>query len=281
MTALPVLLLARARDALVAADPACVEHLTWCAARELSRNTIRDRRYLLGRVYGDLGAPATWTAERIAGWLATPGWSAQTRATYRRHLAGFCRWAVEAGRLAVDPTAHLPAPRIPPSPPRTPVPPAVAETMLAEAPEPWRTAAIIAYFDGLRAFEIAGLDRADVSRDVIEVRGKGGRVDLLPTHPRVWEHVAPRPEGLLVSRPDGGALTAQQMSNGFADWARQTYRRTDVSLHRFRHGFCDRLRQAGVDVRVIQTLMRHASIVTTQRYMHVDESERTAAIGLL
>jgi integrase len=266
-------------DRLPVDNPHVAAYAAWWRAQGYSQISWTMRVRILARVDLAVGALDTLTLDQIAEFIGTPGWSPQTRAAYYRALHGYFRFKVETGRAVVDPMARMRSPKVPASPPKRPAADDVAQVVLAEAVEPWRTAVMLAYYQGLRCLEIADIRREDVTEATITVRGKGGRIDELPTHQRVWEHLRGRGPGLLVTGPRGDQLTATDVSKR---WRNYAWRRGwEVSMHQFRHGYCGRLRRAGVDIRIIQTLMRHTNINTTMRYMHVDEDERRAAIAMI
>ena len=145
-----------------------------CRAVGFAETTIQDRRELLTRVESAAGELFTVTPAKLTKWLAHPGWSAQTRATYHGHLHAYFIWAVRSGHITADPMLHLDRPKVPKRSPR----PASQETyrqIMALAERRWQLAATLARYAGLRASEIARLDRADVDVEDLRVLGKGGR----------------------------------------------------------------------------------------------------------
>lgn len=245
-------------------------HLTSLRARGYAQNTIHDAGEVLHRVNDELPESlATGTRGEFEAWLARPGWCAQTRATYRLILIRFSSWSVEEGWLSHDELIGLPRPRIPRRLPR----PATAEQVYAclKMPMPWRLYCALAYFAGLRACEIATILREDISERIVFVAaGKGGRDREVPTHPRLWAMVARLPHGLLLSRrhPQGRFSDSRWVSQRTAT-AMRARLGDPLGLHRLRHSFATELLAAGVDIRVIQVLMGHASLATTEVYTHV------------
>lgn len=265
--------------------PSVSAHLEWCRAAGYSDNTVDDRRKLLVRIASDLGPLAITDPDQLTRWFAHDGWSAQTRATYQSHLRGYFEWAVRAGRQPTNPMDRLQRPSVPKRAPR-PAHPSIFARIVAAATDPWRTAALLARYAGLRCCEIARLRREDVTEEDLVVVGKGGRLDILPTHPRIWAAVRSRPQGLLVTNRWGGAYPPDTLSNRFGEVMRGLGY-PGVTLHPLRHLYATTLLRArehggaGANLRVVQELCRHASPATTAVYTQVTDEERRTAIAAL
>ena len=127
------------------------------------------------------------------------------------------------------------------------------------------------YSGGLRSAEAVGLDLADVDfeREAVHVRGKGGKERVVPLGEEAAHHLA-------RYLRDGRPALARSAEDAFFLSARG--RRLDTSTvrgllrhpHRLRHAFATHLLEGGADLRVIQELLGHASLSTTQVYSHVD-----------
>jgi integrase/recombinase XerD len=258
----------------------------WCVAAGYAENTIKDRRELLMRVEGDLGNLDKLTGPQLTRWLARPGWAVQTRATYYGHLRGYYTWALKGERLQADPMLHLTRPRVPRRSPR-PARQEYYRRIMAEAEPRWRMAATLARYAGLRAAEIARAVRSDMDEMDIRVLGKGGRVDMLPMHPAIWELVEHAPPGPLVLSVTGVPYTPAGISHAFGVRLRKLCVPRPMGLHMLRHAYATSLLRApedggaGANLRIVQELCRHASVATTANYTQVTDRERRAAIGRL
>jgi integrase/recombinase XerD len=144
----------------------------------------------------------------------------------------------------------------------------------------------LAYASGLRISELTGLTQAALARDpaYLIVRGKGGKERLAPLNEtaraavKAYLQIRPQflPRGdkanpwLFPSRGAAGRLTprrfAQLLDEAAADAGIDPVR---VSPHVLRHAFATHLLEGGADLRVVQTLLGHADIATTQIYTHV------------
>jgi integrase/recombinase XerD len=142
------------------------------------------------------------------------------------------------------------------------------------------------YASGLRISELLALPLNAVARDpaFLIVKGKGGKERLAPMNgaarTAVTAYLEARPQflpkgqkdspWLFPSRSASGRLTARRVSQLLEDAAIAAgIDRQKVSPHVLRHAFATHLLEGGADLRVIQTLLGHADIGTTQIYTHV------------
>jgi integrase/recombinase XerC len=133
------------------------------------------------------------------------------------------------------------------------------------------------YASGLRVAELAGLDVADLDRDggTVRVLGKGSKERLVPfgeAAARTLEaYLAVRgaAPGPLFINVRGGRLSPRSIHTIARQSARRTGIARRVSPHTLRHAFATHLLDAGADLRLIQELLGHSRLSTTQRYTHV------------
>jgi integrase/recombinase XerD len=144
------------------------------------------------------------------------------------------------------------------------------------------------YAAGLRVSEAIGLDREDLSVDggFVRVIGKGDKERLVPIGEvaldalALWmsderpallarSHVAPPRGGPVFLGPRGGRLARQQAWTAVRGAAVRAGLGARVSPHTLRHSFATHLLEGGADLRVVQELLGHASISTTQLYTHL------------
>ncbi len=127
------------------------------------------------------------------------------------------------------------------------------------------------YSAGLRSAEAVMLDLGDVDfeREIVHVHGKGGKDRVLPLGEEAAYHLA---RYLREGRPSlvRGAAEAVFLSIRGRRLETSTVRRLLRHPHRLRHAFATHLLEGGADLRVIQELLGHASLSTTQIYSHVD-----------
>jgi integrase/recombinase XerD len=139
------------------------------------------------------------------------------------------------------------------------------------------------YGCGLRVSELVGLDtdRVDLPHQQVRVIGKGNKERRVPmgdearerlhrylTGPRAeWTAARPTP-AVFVSRR-GARLSREAVWRSVKSWAEAAGVRERVTPHTFRHSFATHLLEGGADLRVVQALLGHASISTTQLYTHL------------
>jgi integrase/recombinase XerC len=137
------------------------------------------------------------------------------------------------------------------------------------------------YASGLRVAELAGLDVADVDRDrgTVRVLGKGSKERMVPfgeAAARTLDaYLAVRGgmPGPLFTNARGGRLSPRSMQTIVRRSARRNGIARRVSPHTLRHTFATHLLDAGADLRLIQELLGHSRLSTTQRYTHVTSDQ--------
>lgn len=259
-------------------------HLAALRSRGFSKRTIADAGDLLVRLdtHLQLGVAMTSRPE-LESFLGRDGWSDATRETYHGHAARFYAWATEddVDLLDHNPMASMIRPRARKGTPR-PLSARELEIVLTKSVQPYRLCAVIAYETGLRCCEIAGLHKADVGdEDVYVRRAKGGGSATVPGRPQMLlDAIRDLPDGPLVEAV-GGVADARWISIRSAVYFRRTLNLPGVSLHRLRHQYAKRLRDAGHDLFVLKRQLRHHSIQSTEIYAGATEEEcRRAVRGL-
>jgi site-specific recombinase XerD len=149
----------------------------------------------------------------------------------------------------------------------------IIELVEGDSPLALRNRALLEllYSGGLRSAEAVTLDLGDVDfdREAIHVRGKGGKERSVPLGEEAAHHLA---RYLRDGRPAlaRGAVDAVFLSARGRRLDTSTVRRLLRNPHRLRHAFATHLLEGGADLRVIQELLGHSSLSTTQVYSHVD-----------
>lgn len=249
----------------------------WLRSWTSSEKTISARRTVALNRLREWGLEGM-TGENVQRWLGRPKLSRWTRSTYHAHLNDFCAWLVATGHLTTNPMESIRKPTRPSSLPRPLTEPDV-ERVLATATGRTRDWILIALLSGLRVHEIAKLRGEDVTEEAIFVEGKGGTRAMLPTHPDIWTMASRYPrQGYWFPGRDGHIkpYTITTSVSRVLDTLG-----LEGSIHRCRHTYGTRLLRGGTHIRVVQKLMRHASLATTATYTAVDENEMRAAISRL
>jgi integrase/recombinase XerD len=240
-----------------------------------------------GLLGADREAVEAWFAD-----LSRRGLSAATASRRRSALRQFYRFALAEGWLADDPSRRLDAPRrgrpLPKVLSREEVEALIAAAAARDGAAGLRLLCLVelTYAAGLRVSELLALPVAAARRDpaFLVVKGKGGKERLAPLNgpARValaaWltardaarRDGAPDSPWLFPSGGRSGRLTprrfAQLLDQAALDAGIDPAR---VSPHVLRHAFATHLLEGGADLRVVQTLLGHADIATTQIYTHV------------
>ena len=267
------------------------------AERGAAQNTLAAYRRDLEGAQEAIGDLAAADGPKIAGlanvWSDLAPSSLARKSSALRQFFGFL---VDEGVREDDPSASLPRPA-----PRRPLPKilshAEVEALLARAEleaEGGRPAAVrmlalleLLYGSGLRATELVSLPVSAVPRDApfLTVTGKGGQARMIPVSRRaqaaVSRWVAVRPEGRFLFPSRGGKhLTRVRLFQLVKELAvRAGIAPEKVSPHVLRHAFATHLLEGGADLRVLQTLLGHADIATTQIYTHVDSARLVALVN--
>lgn len=237
----------------------------------------------------------TWAEVRpeavgdFLGWRKKGGAAAATIRLHAVALRILFRFLVLRKMLAGDPTEFLGVPRIERYLPETLSQPEIAKLLGAaggKTPLEIRDRAMVEllYASGLRVSELCGarLENLDLEKGFIRVVGKGNKQRLVPVGAGARKAIgryleAGRPE--LVGKKTGGEiflsvrgrkLTNQRIWQLLGELGRRAGLQKDVHPHMLRHSFATHLLQGGADLRIIQEMLGHADISTTQVYTHVD-----------
>ena len=281
-------------------ERAIEDYLTYLRVeRGLSPATIRAYRADLADFASGEGVVASWAAgpEAARRHLAArtrrgrpddPGLAPTSLRRRAASIRGFYRFAYGDSLIDRDVAAHLDLPRQPRLLPET-LTVAEVDTLLEAAPDLRARALLeLLYAAGLRVSEALGLDREDLSTDggFVRVIGKGDKERLVPVGDIALDwlerwmtdarpallalaHVEPLRGGPLFLGDRGGRLARQQAFAIVKVAARGAGLPPAVSPHTLRHSFATHLLEGGADLRIVQELLGHASISTTQLYTHV------------
>jgi len=235
---------------------------------------------LLAATHGDLLA---YLAHRVAGRAR-----ATTTSRQLSSLKRFYQHALRQGRIKADPSINIDAPRLPRSLPKSLTEEDVEKLLAApNVEEPLglrdRTMLEMLYASGLRVSELVTLKVAQASLDmgVVRVIGKGSKERLVPLGEEAiaWikrylkesrsRILGQRNAGALFVTSRGEAMTRQQFWNLLKRYAARAALNRPISPHTLRHAFATHLLNHGADLRVVQLLLGHSDISTTQIYTHV------------
>jgi integrase/recombinase XerC/integrase/recombinase XerD len=257
------------------------------ARGEITAATARQLRWRLStlvRTAPELPVAAL-RREHILAWEATIGWQRPaSRRAYLSTVKVFCRWCIDEELLDVDPTARLARVRE-----SRRVPRALNDAQMARLslvlPD-HRARAIVALMGrlGLRCGEVAALcvEDWDTAAGAVLIRGKGGHERLVAVPDDVERalrrHLRGRTSGPVV---DGKAATLSRQVAFWMDVAGLKSGPHDgMSAHALRHTAASNAFDRSKDVRVVQELLGHANLATTDRYLRrANLDQQRAALG--
>jgi len=265
------------------------------AERGLSPNTLQGYRYDLGRLSAQqrdrgrdlLGA----SREDLLHFLAVQLRAGRRPRSLSRYLSSFrqfYRWLLREGRIRQDPTALIESPKL-----GRGLPKALSEqqvTGLLEVPDVTtslglrdRTMLELMYACGLRVSELVGLELGSVNlnQGVVRIMGKGRKERLVPLGEEAIDWLqrylrearpelmgeATSPRVFVTARKSG--MTRQAFWYAIKKHAVAAGIAQSVSPHMLRHSFATHLLNHGADLRVVQLLLGHSDLSTTQIYTHI------------
>ena len=265
------------------------------AERGLSPNTLQGYRYDLGQLSAqqrDRGRDLlNASREDLLHFLALQLRAGRRPRSLSRYLSSFrqfYRWLLREGRIRQDPTALIESPKL-----GRGLPKALSEqqvTGLLEAPDVSRPLGLrdrtmleLMYACGLRVSELVGLElgRVNLNQGVVRIMGKGGKERLVPlgeeaiawlqrylreARPELMRG-ADSPNVFVTARKSG--MTRQAFWYAIKKHAVTAGISQTVSPHMLRHSFATHLLNHGADLRVVQLLLGHSDLSTTQIYTHI------------
>jgi integrase/recombinase XerC len=234
----------------------------------LARSTKNDIRAFLGHIQTVGGTPRT-SARKLAS----------IRAAYKFY--------VRTSTLNENPAITIKSPKIPRDLPDVLTIPEI--TTILEAPDTTQPLGIrdkalleTLYSSGIRASELAGLTMKDIDRigGTIRVLGKRNKeriaqlgtyaLDALSAYLKIRNQLGKPDNTTIFVNFRGGPLTTRSVQRTVEKYVKQVLPgRNEISPHTFRHSFATHMLDAGADLRVIQELLGHESLSTTQIYTHV------------
>lgn len=254
----------------------------WLATRDVAiaeagEADIRDYLAMRGRLH-----------EQMRGKDRSLQFSARSQARLMSALRRFYRFLVRDGQRKDDPSARLTSPKLPRALPKHMEQAQVDQLLDAPdvaSPRGLRDRAMLElmYASGLRVSELVNLKRHQLSlqQNLVQLVGKGGKERLVPIGEiaEQWlrDYLAQaRPELSRGQESDwlfvtsrGGPMTRHNFWQLIQRYAAKAGIRQHLSPHTLRHAFATHLLDHGADLRVVQTLLGHADLSTTQIYTHV------------
>ena len=260
-----------------------------------SRDVQGLNAWLLDQSRGDALTASESDVQAYLGARLSRGSSHRSISRLLSSLRSFYQYLVREGDLSSDPTQHLDRPK-----PSRPLPKSLSESevdQLLHAPDTsvvveHRDLAMleVLYASGLRVSELVGLTLPQLSlnQGVVRVFGKGGKERLVPLGEAAIETVTDylgstrqallrdRQSDVLFPSNRGKVMTRQTFWYRIKIYAKRAGIDPNLSPHTLRHAFATHLINHGADLRVVQMLLGHSDLTTTQIYTHVARSRMQA-----
>ncbi|MFW6169134.1 MAG: tyrosine recombinase XerC [Planctomycetota bacterium] len=273
-----------------------------CNASELTIKSYREDlttvlEFLKGQ-RGEVPRPSEITPLTLRGYVAALYEADYAASSVARHLAclrSFFRFAQREGLTEQNPAKPLRNPRPGRKLPHFLTTDEISELLNApptDTPLGLRDRAMLetTYSGGLRVSELVATndDDLDLEAGLVRIRGKGRRERLAPLgshavraignwlNARSAPHAKDGPPPTFLNR-FGKRLTTRSVARMLEKYLKQTSLDTRTSPHTLRHSFATHLLDAGADIRSVQELLGHKSLVTTQIYTHVSTAGLRAA----
>jgi len=248
---------------------------TYLLSRGRAAGTIHRRLADIEKLtlwHPDLRAVTTQDLESHLAAMFVAGLQSETRKNVRASYRVFYSWAHKHGHIASNPAADLEPIKIRERVTRL-APDDVTQIALIGAPLRERGMILLARLACLRLSEFSCLHARDRERDVLRIRGKGDKERLVFINdelmPTLLELEAVNGGGFYFPGRYGGHVHPQAAN-------KIVTRCTGWNPHSFRHAGATAAYRATRDLRAVQVMLGHASMVTTQRYLRVDEDAARA-----
>lgn len=241
----------------------------------------------------DTATPADITYDMLKEYLMHINETGITKRTQARIISSFrsfFKFLVYDGQLQNNPTSILESPKIGRKLPNLLTTEEVEKILDAidlEKPEGQRNRAIIEvlYSCGLRVSELTSLKISNINfrKSFIKTEGKGNKERLVPLSDRAKDEIRkyidqyrntldinPNDQDILFLNHRGHSLSRAMIFNIVKQLAAEAGIHKNISPHTFRHSFATQLVSGGADLRAVQDMLGHESILTTEIYTHLD-----------
>ena len=257
----------------------------WQVSQGLSERTYAERDATIRHMLALTGAtPRTLAPFHIIMYCGRPELSEASRASYHATIRAFCLWMVRQHVRPDDPTIETPRPKRARTKPRPLSCEAVRSIYAAANRARTRAYILLAVLQGMRIHEIAKIrgEDIDLDRGTLFIHGKGGVIEFVPLHDDIRDLARKMPragywfpayatEGCIGRKAVYSAIKGVMRRSGFAH----------ATPHMLRHSYGTELLRRGADLRVVQELMRHADVSTTQLYTDIQWNAKVAAVASL
>jgi integrase/recombinase XerD len=228
--------------------------------------------------------------KEFLAWYGTGNKNSRTQSRVLSGVRAYFRFLLLEGEIEENPASLIESPKIGLKLPEVlsiiEIDRMIEEIDLSK-PEGHRNKAIIEtlYGCGLRVSELVNLRLTDIHYDegFVIVTGKGNKQRLVPVSGKALKEIdiykqdrnmlsTIRDQNILFLNRRGSKLTRAMIFTIIKDLAAKAGIRKNISPHTFRHSFATHMIEAGADLRAVQEMLGHESILTTEIYTHIDRS---------
>lgn len=256
---------------------------TWAnslRAQAQSPETIRRRREQLTRLAREHADrdPLSLTLTDLTNWLGSHTWAPETMRQNRASIRSFYTWAHATGQTDTNPAAQLPAVKAP-APKKRAAPIETVTAALRTADARSHLMLILSASQGLRRAEVAAIHADDIIRTsagwVLIVHGKGSKQREIPL-PKILaaKMLKAANGGFVFPGQDNGHLSPRWVGT----LVREALGRK-ATMHQLRHLCANELHATTGDLILVQEMLGHSSVATTQRYVSRPSTELRAALA--
>ncbi|PPF64520.1 hypothetical protein C5E11_03775 [Clavibacter michiganensis] len=257
-------------------------------SKGLADTTIRNRHSILTSLERSCGRSyLAVTVADLRRQVGRQGIAAGSRRTERGAIVAFFQFLFEDGYREDDPSLKLAAVSAPKGTPRPFSMEQIDAMLESGAYRKTRAMILVGYYQGFRVGSICRVHGTDIDllSNTIRTIGKGGKDAMLPLHPviRALSATMPTDDWWFPARGDRpGHMSSASVTN-LITIAKKRAGITDPKLtpHSLRHSFGTDLVESGVDIRIVQELMMHGSLATTQIYTGVSARRKQEGISTL
>lgn len=242
------------------------QYKLYVRAHTKSAATVRSRDHYINNLSATVDVTSA-TPQIIEAWLHSHGWAPSSINSALASVRHFYKWAVRHGHLTIDPTRDVERVREPRKMGRIAADTTIVNGMM-RAPVDTRVMIMLGAECGLRRHEIAKVHRNDIEGEWLYITGKGGDQRVTCLSPELLELLEYLPaRGFLFPSSRGGHLSGDAVY-------RRIRRVVGVNTHSLRHRAGTVVfEKTGNNLRVAQEFLGHATIATTQKYVHTTRAD--------
>ncbi len=260
--------------------------------RKLSNNTVESYNYNLNKILNYFNKDITYLNEdEVKDYLYKVDEDAKTKSHYLTVLKSFYNYMIDINKISKNPCENIKSPKIDKKLPKYLTMDEINKLLDIDLKKPidYRNKAMleVLYATGMRISELLDLklSNIDFDEDIVKVMGKGSKERIIPlsdvTIKYLKEYIDEQRSFILKTRQsdylfvnyNGSRMSRQGFFKILKELAQKCNITKEISPHIIRHSFATHLLNNGADLRVIQELLGHENITTTEIYSHVSNEK--------